>query len=286
MSEADPLRWEAAARPRAAASAFLAGLLTIAGSGILLSAGSADSKDTTSQLLFVHAHASAFRASGVLIGLGALAMAYPLYVLYRAARARRPQLPPAVGVLTLLAPILTCVYQLAFQFLLIDRANHFATRTDTTYEAAKRLIDHGVLPIIRILGVPAQLAMGFAFVFVCLNAMRAGLLTRFMGYIGIITGVLFVIPLGPLPVIQAFWLIALAFLLFGRWPNPLPAWHTGRAEPWPTQQQMREARQERAGGPAGAEPAPEVVEGGEAVAAGPAHTTHPASKKRKRKKRR
>ena len=64
MSEADPLRWEAVARPRAAASAFLAGLLTIAGSGILLSAGSADSKDTTSQLLFVHAHASAFRASG------------------------------------------------------------------------------------------------------------------------------------------------------------------------------------------------------------------------------
>ena len=125
-------------------------------------------------------------------------MAYPLYVLYRAARVRRPQLPPAVGVLTLLAPILTCVYQVAFQFLLIDRATHFATRTDTTYEAAKRLIDHGVLPIIRILGVPAQLAMGFAFVFVCLNAMRAGLLTRFMGYIGIITGVLFVIPLGPL----------------------------------------------------------------------------------------
>jgi hypothetical protein len=292
VSEADPLHWEATARPRAAASALLAGLLTIAGSAILLSAGSADSKDTTSQLLFVHAHASAFRISGTLIGLGALAMAYPLYVLYRATRARREQLPAAVGFLTLLAPVLTCVYQVAFQFVLLDRAGHFATQTDTTYQAAKRLIDHGVLPLIRILGVPAQLAMGFAFVFVCLQAMRAGLLTRFMGYIGIITGVLFVIPLGPLPVIQAFWLIALAFLLVGRWPNPLPAWSTGRAEPWPTQQQIREARREAAGEPGGPQAAdgpqsaPEPDGDGEVVAAGPARPAHPASRKRKRKKRR
>lgn len=290
MAEDDPLRWEAAARPRAAASALLAGLLTIAGSAVLLGAGSADSKDTTSQLLFVHQHATAFRISGTLIGLGALAMAYPLYVLYRAARARREGLPAAVGVLTIAGPILTCVYQVLFQFVLLDRASQFATATDTTYTEAKRLIDHGVLPVIRILGVPAQLAIGFAFVFVCLQAMRVGLVTRFMGYIGIITGVLFVIPLGPLPVIQSFWLIALAALLAGRWPNPLPAWSTGRAEPWPTQQQLREARAEAAGqrgadGPPAPAPA-DADEGGEAVAAAPGEGASSASKKRKRKKRR
>lgn len=288
MAESDSLRWEAVARPRAAASALIAGALTIAGSAILLSAGSADSKDTTSQLLFVHQHATSFRISGLCIGLGALAMAYPLSVLYRAARARRPGLPPAVGVLTIVGPILTCVYQVLFQFVLLDRAAEFATKTDTTYAAAKQLIDHGALPVIRILGVPAQLAIGFAFVFVCLQAMRVGLLTRFMGYLGMITGALFVIPLGPLPVIQSFWLIALSALLVGRWPNPLPAWETGQAAPWPTQQQLREARAaaagERGAGEASAPSLPADVEGGEAVAAGPGGA-HPASKKRKRKKR-
>ena len=138
--------------------------------------------------------------------------------------------------------------------------------------------------------MPAQLAIGFAFVFVCLQAMRVGLLTRFMGYLGMITGVLFVIPLGPLPVLQSFWLIALAALLLGRWPNRLPAWETGQAAPWPTQQQLREARAEaageRGGGEATASVPADVVEGGEAVAAGPAGGAHPASKKRKRKKRR
>ena len=50
--------------------------------------------------------------------------------------------------------------------------------------------------------------------------MRVGLLTRFMGVLGIIVGVLFIIPLGSsLPIVQAFWLCALGALFLGRWPR-------------------------------------------------------------------
>ena len=43
--------------------------------------------------------------------------------------------------------------------------------------------------------------------------MRVGLLTRFMGVLGIIVGVLFIVPLGSsLPIVQAFWLVALGVL--------------------------------------------------------------------------
>ena len=76
-----------------------------------------------------------------------------------------------------------------------------------------------------------------ALVMVSLNAMRVGLLTRFLGYLGIIGGVLTIIPLVPIPIVEAYWLLALAYLLSGRWPSGVPpAWSTGRAEPWPARQ--------------------------------------------------
>ena len=58
--------------------------------------------------------------------------------------------------------------------------------------------------------------------------------------------------LSPLPIVQTFWLGAMALLLAGRWPNGVPpAWVTGEAPPWPSQQEAREARRR------GAEPEPE-----------------------------
>jgi hypothetical protein len=117
---------------------------------------------------------------------------------------------------------------------------------------------------------------------ICLNAMRVGLLTRFMGVLGIICGALIVLPiLSPLPIVQTFWLGAMALLLAGRWPNGLPpAWVTGEAQPWPSQQEAREARAARVrGAKAQPEPAPEPqAPSGDGRA-------HPSSRKKKRKRR-
>src|SRR5436190_17605633 len=66
--------------------------------------------------------------------------------------------------------------------------------------------------------------------------MRAGLLSRFMGVLGLILGALFVLPLIASPIIQLFWLLALGALFMGLWPGAGrgPAWESGEAEPWPT----------------------------------------------------
>jgi hypothetical protein len=78
-----------------------------------------------------------------------------------------------------------------------------------------------------------SLVLAVGLILVSLNAMRVGLLTRLMGYIGIVSGAMLV--LFPLPVVQIFWMGALGALFFGRWPGgEPPAWKTGRAEPWPT----------------------------------------------------
>ena len=70
----------------------------------------------------------------------------------------------------------------------------------------------------QLIGIPgtqaiglASLALGLGWVVICLNAMRVGLLTRFMGVLGVICGALIVLPiLSPLPIVQTFWLGAMA----------------------------------------------------------------------------
>ena len=123
---------------------------------------------------------------------------------------------------------------------------------------------------------------------ISLNAMRAGLLTKFLGYLGIIAGVLTIIPLVPIPIVEAYWLLALAYLLSGRWPSGVPpAWSTGEAVPWPgRQQQVRAARGEPATSrPARArchKPAPETV-GAPAPAPVSTRSTTPKRKRKRRK---
>ena len=121
-------------------------------------------------------------------------------------------------------------------------------------------------------------------VVICLNAMRIGLLTRFMGVLGVICGALIVLPiLSPLPIVQTFWLGAMAVLLAERWPNGVPpAWTTGEAAPWPSQAEAREARraemQRRRGDAPEAAPEPEALPSTE--------RPHPAASKKKKRKRR
>jgi len=114
------------------------------------------------------------------------------------------------------------------------------------------------------------LALAVGLVLVTLNAMRVGLLTRMLGYIGIASGAMMV--LFPLPIVQIFWFGALGFVLLARWPGgDLPAWSTGEAVPWPTPE--RPPPRQRRGRPA------------PAGASEPAPSSGPAPARRKRKKR-
>ena len=77
-----------------------------------------------------------------------------------------------------------------------------------------------------------------------------------MGVLGMIVGATFVLPIDQQGVIRAFWLVAIGFLIAGRWPNGMPpAWQTGEAVPWPSQAELREQRA-RASQPLPETPAP------------------------------
>lgn len=289
MSPAEALAFEARWRTRAAIGAAAGAVLVLGGGiGLVTTLSSSKTDELTSQLLFYDHHSSSLLLATIVAGLGSICMIAPLVFLFRATKARRPQLPNVALITAWFGPIAAGVGQIALQVVLLDKAHSFATTGAQTYAQAKHLTDEGILKAMQGLVLAGQLSLGFAFVIISLNAMRVGLLTRFMGVLGIIVGVLFVIPLGTLQVVQPFWLLTLTALFLGRWPNGVPpAWQTGKAEPWPTQQELREERDKAKAGQlkaAGkAEPEAEPEPAAATASAGPAH---PSSKKRKRKRRR
>jgi hypothetical protein len=302
----ETLAWEAAQRTRAAIAALLAGVLTLLGnalqSGVYSDLPKVYAVDAlrdaaglpipggqglrTAQIRFLDDKGTELLLTGVLIAVGAVLVAPALGYLFRATRARRPTLPQMALWAVLLGPLLVAIGGLVAQVTLVVQAHQFAGGHDFSSQAARDALGGGALlagQLARQLGI---LAMALGFVLVALHAMRAGLLTRFMGILGILAGVLFVLPLGSsLPIVQSFWLIALGPLLLGRWPSGVPpAWTSGEAMPWPSQQDLREQRQAAGdddGEPAAAAESQQDRAGRPAAALGGGS----ASKKRKRKRR-
>ena len=290
---------EAEHRPRAALAAFLAGVATLGGAaslGAVLSdqprvylidalrdvTGASIRREglLTEQLRYFDDKGGQLIASGIIQALGALAIGVVLIYLYAATKARRPETSNALRIGAMAGPGLAAIGY-AGQWIAVSVLSHdFVTggKFDTaTAHDALRSTPLYAAGLMQFLG---EFIMAVSFALIALNAMRVGLLTRFMGILGIFVGLLFIIRIGSqLPIVHAFWLVATGFLILGRWPNGVPpAWTTGQAEPWPTQQQLREARE------GGRPPAPDEAAGDPSdprtVAPSPA-----TSKKKKRKRR-
>ncbi len=304
-------------RPRAAAAAFAGGTLTLLG-GILATVVYRDRPDVfvldalrerlsggavpepglkARQVLFYDDHALEILGVSLVLTLGVAAIGFALVELYRSVKVRRPEFPRTGLVAAVAGAVMVAVATLVHDASVVIGASSFAGSADQTPENAHDVLQSPFVIAALILRQAGVFALGAAFILISLNAMRVGLLTRFMGVLGIIVGVLFVVPLGSsLPIVQAFWLIALGVLLSGRWPGgEPPAWQTGEAIPWPTQQEIRERREERLAQERGDEPDAVDEDDDEELAeeigldedddAAPERAPHPSSKKRKRKRR-
>jgi hypothetical protein len=298
----DVLAREAAGRMWAAVGAAVAAIFTIGGSigGMLLfrdfppvflidalrdAAGEpmpGREGLRAAQVLFYDEHAAPLLAIAAVLAIGALALLLPLTYLYKAVKARRPQIPAVAMVMSVSGPVALALSEVILQAGIAWKAHDFAGSADHSSQAARDLLSSGIIVAGQVLRQAAVIALGFAFVLVSLNAMRVGLLTRFMGVLGIIVGALFVIPLGSQPVVQTFWLLALAALLAGRWPNAIPpAWAAGTAVPWPSSQDLQAVRDAASARSAGDEPQADDEPEGPDTPGRP----HPSSKKKRRRKR-
>ena len=135
------------------------------------------------------------------------------------------------------------------------------TRCPTTIAAVTRIVVIADF-LFTATAVVAQPATGIALaagtIVIALNAMRVGLLPRWMGFLGMFTGILifFAREGAFLQIVPAFWMVSLGILFAGRWPNgEPPAWAAGEARPWPSQARGARSRARPAGSGDATQPA-------------------------------
>lgn len=296
MATNDLITAETAERRRVAVVAILAAVLTL-GSPVLAQQliGNAPTDNLLSQIMVLGDHRGAFLLSAALSALGLFGVIYVLDFLARATKARDPETKPYGRLLVLIAGLAVAVYGCVTQVVTASHVVHWTTESTYTYEEVRDSLNLGVISYI---GSAGQFVFAIGFILVGLNAMRVGLLTRFLGYLGAASAVLFAIPILvrlPLPIVQSFWLVAVGLLLWNvRSPRQPPAWPTGSAVPWPSSAELREQRVRAAEARRGetgrsATDEPQVVEGSESHEASETDATGgpvASGARRKRKKRR
>jgi hypothetical protein len=304
----DQLAWEARQRNPAAIAAAVAGSFIFIGSvwrgltlsdlphaGLMESLARAPRPGTVGELPSLKLpafeefdrQAAGVLGSSVVVAIGYIGLGWALTYLAVTTRARRPEFPKLMIYIPLAAGILQALAT-ALSAIGTNLAISDFLDGPHTVDAAHDVTKSGLTVFASLIGLPGALGLALALVLVALNAMRVGLLTRFMGVLGMITGALQVLPFaGPIPVVQSFWLLMLALLFADRWPGGRPpSWRTGKAHPWPSAAEVREQRARAAAEARGEVYEPERPEPARAPAPVASRPSPSASARKRKRKRR
>ncbi len=291
----EALAWEAAHRTQAAIAAWAAAALALAGGIVTSLAYSAlptypDKVVTITdalgglaagrpipagraayQLHWIADHPAGLTVGPLLTAFSALLVFGALAYLFQAVKARALRFGRSPLIFAAIGAVAYGVGTAVVGIGRVVAAGNFSA-TGTNADAVDAL-GSGPIAVGTVLQLLGSFSLGFAFIMIALHAMRTGLLTRFMGVLGMIVGATFVLPLDQQGIIRSFWLLAVGFLFAGKWPRGVPpAWTTGKAMPWPSTSRVRQ--QQAAGGqPVLETPAP----------APPPETAGQRRKKRKKK---
>ena len=220
---------------RAGIAAALFVALSFAGLVLLLSTTTGTGADDAAKRSLLEADDSAatlWLASGLrvvamllLIGVG-----LQLTALIRA----RTELPGALRVLVIVAPLWLIAAVVLGQLALLDAADAFTAGGPQTDDRAEDLLAEGGLQrASAVIGVFSGVLFAAALTWLSLAMLRAGLLTTTLGYWGAGAGLAsLLVPVAGQALVLG-WLGSVALLLLGWWPGGIgPAWSSGQAEPW------------------------------------------------------
>ncbi|HYB22373.1 MAG TPA: hypothetical protein VED41_01150 [Solirubrobacteraceae bacterium] len=190
----------------------------------------------TAEIKFISHHAFTLIAGGVLSAIAFVLLTLILLLVLDATRFRRPETSPAWRNVVLGGGGAVAVVSVARELVSAVEAHNFATGHSYSIHAAERALQTGTATLlIDYLGLIATLALMVGMIATLLNALRVGLLVRWMAIVGMFAAVLIFIPIGgsELEVVQAFWMAMMGVLFIGKWPNgEPPAWAAGEARPW------------------------------------------------------
>jgi Domain of unknown function (DUF4386) len=283
MNPEEQLGYEARVRDRQAKVALAAGILLV-GSFALQAAGPHAKVSEFTVELLNDSHRSALNIiSAVLNAAGYLALAWTVSFLQKCAQARNPERARGwVATTAWVGGGLVAVASVVLAMIVAVKEHQFATTGAQTYTEANQLLSTPLLTVLQVGALLGNFVLALPLVLMSLAALQTGLLTRFLGYLGVFAGFLIAFPIFQVPIVQGYWLAAVAYLLSGRWPSGVPpAWSTGRAEPWPS---SSESRARRAAG-AGAKPASTPTPAPQPAGGPSLGRTRATTPKRKRKRR-
>jgi hypothetical protein len=234
------------------------------------------------EVKFVSHHAAPLVAGSVLAAIALIALTLVLVLLLEATVFRRPETPPWARRVLIGGGIAVAVVAVVHQVVSAIETHNFATGHDFSSHAVDRALTTGTANVVvQYVSLLAGLAFAAGIVVVMMNALRVGLLPRWMGFLGMFTGLLIFLPIGgaELQVVPALWMVMMGVLYASRWPGgDLPAWSSGEARPWPSGAQVRAERQAARSG----KPLP--VAAGLDVAPEPAQPAPKATSRKRRKK--
>jgi hypothetical protein len=199
------------------------------------------------EVIYISHHAFPLIAGSLISAIALLALTAVLFVLVKATRFRRPQSWQATTPLVVIGGIGFAAVSIGHQIAGAILTHDFATGNVFSNHAVDyALTNAGVNVGMQYISLLAGLSLTVGMISASLGAMRAGLLTRWMGVVGIFAALLIFLPIGgeTLTLVPAFWLAAMGMLYMGRWPGEEPpAWAAGEARPWPSQAELRAAQQ-------------------------------------------
>jgi hypothetical protein len=233
------------------------------------------------EVKYISHHAFSLIAGSLIAAIAIVVLMLVLLLLADATRFRRPQTWPGARPLVLAGGIALALVSIGHQLVTAIETHNFAVGHDLSNHAVDVALTKGTPNVvIDYLDLLAGLAMAAGTITVAVTSMRAGLLTRWMGVLGIFTGILIFLPIGgaTLEVIPAFWLVAMGILLVGKWPNgDPPAWTSGEARPWPSRAQVRSEAQ--------GSPRPALATGAGEITPAPSRPASAGSSRKRRRKR-
>ncbi len=203
------------------------------------------------EVRFISHHAFPLIAGSVLAGLALGALTLVLLLLVGATRFRRPESWSLTRPLVIFGGVGLALVSIGHQVLSAILTHKFVAGHDLSNHAVELALKTGTANVFSdYLDLVAGLALAAGMIATMVGAMRVGLLPRWMGVLGIFTGVLIFFPIGgaELEVVPAFWLVMMGLLYAEHWPGgDPPAWPSAEARPWPTRADQRAAQQAAAG---------------------------------------
>jgi hypothetical protein len=182
--------------------------------------------------------------------------------LYKAALSRSDSMRPTFAPMIPLGAVLIGISGILLVFALDAVSDDFLAGTPTTgdeaEDRAEDLIgDSGLYETASFIGIAGLFSLAVGAFYTALHSMRVGLVTRFMGTLGMALSVILLIsPIGMIVVL--LWTVIATLVAVGRWPGQRPpAWEAGVAVPWPAPGQQAAAAPEPEEEPA----SPEDFEG-------------------------